>query len=692
MAQPPDGAAPSHTNRLIHETSPYLLQHAHNPVDWHPWGPEAWDRARAEDKPVLVSIGYAACHWCHVMERESFENEATADRQNELFISIKVDREERPDVDEIYMEAVQLMRGQGGWPLNVFCMPDGRPFYGGTYFPPARRMGMPAWSDILEAVADAYQNKPDQVEQQAQELLDYLGRLGAGGAGAVNLDQAIDGAMHAVGEMYDAEHGGFGGAPKFPQPFLLGLMLQGALLRVHDDARTQVLVTLRRMAEGGLYDQLGGGFHRYSVDPQWLVPHFEKMLYDNALLPPLYLDAFRITGDPFYARIAEETLDYVVRDLTAPEGAFYASTDADSEGEEGKYFVWSLPEVQALLGDDALAFGAYYDVTAQGNWEGTNILHVAMPRAEVARDVNRSEAEVEALLAAGRARLLAARAERVPPATDTKIIVAWNGLMIDALARTAAVLDAPRFREAAERAATFLLATLRRPGGLQRIYAGGRASVAAFVDDYAALADGLLTLYEVSADERWFREAEALVQDMLAQFWDAERGGFFTTGSQNEPLVARAKPSYDGATPSGNSLAGRVLARLYAATADSTLAERLEQLTAAHATVLDRAPTAATLLLTALDWLRRHMAVAIVGEPGSPEAAALRRVVWEGMPRPMMVLAGPGGPESAVPQLRDKPPADGHALAYVCHGFACSAPVGDAEALRDLLVTGPPSA
>ena len=679
---------PPYTNRLARETSPYLLQHAHNPVDWHAWGPDVWQRARTEDKPVLVSIGYAACHWCHVMEHESFEDPDVAQRQNELFINIKVDREERPDVDEIYMEAVQLLRGQGGWPLNVFCLPDGRPFYGGTYFPPVGRTGLPAWPEVLEAVAEAYRERREALVSQADQLLAQLGRP-ADAPSDVQLPPPaalLRRTAETIMSTYDPEHGGYGGAPKFPQPFFLALLLQHASSHNDSPAREQVLFTLRKMADGGIYDHLGGGFHRYAVDARWLVPHFEKMLYDNALLSPLYLDAARLSGDPFFRRVAVETLDYLLRDMRTPEGGFYASTDADSEGEEGTYFLWSLAEVQQHLGpDEAALFARYYDISEHGNFEGRNILHPQMTVAEVARWHQRPEQDVEALLARGRERLWQQRATRVPPATDTKVIVAWNGLAIDALAKGGAVLDEPRFLAAAEQAARFLLDTMRPNGSLQRIYAGGRASVPAFLEDYAALADGLISLYEATGNERWFVAARQLADEMIAKFWDEADGGFFTTGRDNEELVTRSKPRYDGATPSGNSHAARLLARLYALTADGALADRLERMTATFSAVLDRAPTTMPLFVATLDWLQQHRSVALVGAPDAPASHDLLRAVWEGKPASTIVMRKAPGAESQVPQLHGKEAVDGRPTAYVCHGFACSAPVQTPAALAALL-------
>ena len=704
MSLPADGPDPDSppTNRLASETSPYLLQHRHNPVDWYPWGPEAWERARREDKPVLVSIGYAACHWCHVMEHESFEDEAVARRQNELVVSIKVDREERPDVDEIYMEALQLMRGQGGWPLNVFCLPDGRPFFGGTYFPPAGRQGLPSWPHVLNAVADAYRERRDEIDGQATQLIDHMARQpGPLEDGESPPDPALTrrAAADQIMGAYDPQFGGFGAAPKFPQPFYLALLLQHAVAENDARAREQFLDTLRSMAAGGMYDQIGGGFHRYAVDQRWLVPHFEKMLYDNALLAPLYLDAHRLSGDPVFRRVAEDTLDYLLREMITPEGAFYASTDADSEGVEGKFFVWSLDEVREALGDDAALFATYYDVSEGGNFEGASILHVARPLAEAAAEHGLDEQEAAQRLAAARRVLYDVRARRVPPATDTKIIAAWNGLAIDALARGAAILDAPRFLDAARRAAGFLLRTLRtepgpKGGGLLRVYAGGRAAVPAFLEDYAGLADGLLSLYEAGAGERWFVASCSLAEEMLDRFWDPEGGGFFTTGAANERLVSRSKPTHDGATASGNSAAARLLARLYALTGDGAYADRLQTMTAAFGVILERAPVMMTGFVATADWLPRHQAVAVVGPGDAPDTRALLRTVWADPPGTAIVMQhDPDGAsaESTVPQLAGKGAVDGRATAYVCHGFACSAPVTTPQALRDLLAAAPPS-
>ena len=679
-------------NRLARETSPYLLQHASNPVDWYPWGDEAWARARAEDKPVLVSVGYAACHWCHVMERESFENDAIAALQNDLVVSIKVDREERPDVDEIYMDAQQMLHGHGGWPLNVFCTPDGRPFFGGTYFPPQRRTGMPGWTDVLQGVTQAFREQRDKVEQQATELTRHLNlRVELAGEDLTESPaQVRSRAATALLQAADRTHGGFGGAPKFPQPYYLQLMVRQALDQSagdRTDARQHFSHSLRKMAEGGIYDQLAGGFHRYAVDDIWLVPHFEKMLYDNALLIPLYLDAYRMADDPaddeLFSRIARETSAYLLDGLQTPEGAFYASTDADSEGVEGKYFVWTRDELHQLLEpQDAEIACRRWGVDVGGNWEGNSILLAAQPPEDVARWLDLPVAEVEASLARSRQTLLEHRATRIPPATDTKVIAAWNGMAIDALAKAGSVLQEPRFIDAAERAARFIVDNMRtEEGALLRIHSAGRASVNAFVEDYAALADGMISLYESTGDESWYTEARSTIDTMIERFWDHDGGGFFTVARDGEQLIAQRKPTQDGATPSGNALAARALARMYALTADGRYADLIEAMRATFSAYLSKAPTMLGLFVSVEDWLTDHRSVALVGPADDPEIEQMRRNLWSGEPRPLVVMQQSAG-TTLVPQLADKPQRDGRPTAYVCQAFACSAPVHTAAELQ----------
>ena len=665
-------------------------------MDWYPWGDEAWARARAEDKPVLVSVGYAACHWCHVMERESFEDEAIAALQNDLVVSIKVDREERPDVDEIYMDAQQMLHGHGGWPLNVFCTPDGRPFFGGTYFPPQRRTGIPGWTDVLQGVTRAFREQRDQVEQQATELTKHLNlRVELAGEELSETPAQIRSrAATALLQSADRTYGGFGGAPKFPQPFYLQLLVQQALDQSasnRNDARQHLAHSLRKMAEGGIYDQLAGGFHRYAVDQIWLVPHFEKMLYDNALLIPLYLDAHRLSAAEsdnarLFARIARETADYLLDGLQTPDGAFYASTDADSEGVEGKFFVWTRDELHELLDEqDAEIACRRWGVDVGGNWEGNSILLAAQPPEDVARWLDLPLTEVEASLERSRRTLLEHRATRIPPATDTKIIAAWNGMAIDALAKAGAVLEEPRFIDAAARAARFILDHMRTPDGdLLRIHSAGRASVDAFVEDYAALADGMISLYESTGDESWYAEARSMIDAMIERFWDHEGGGFFTVGRDGEQLIAQRKPTQDGATPSGNSLAARVLARIYALTADGRYADLIEAMRTAFSAYLSKAPTMLGLFVSVEDWLTDHRSVALVGATDDEELAQMRRDLWSGEPRPMVVMQR-SSEQTAVPQLADKPQQNGQPTAYVCQAFACSAPVHTAAELSRVL-------
>ena len=682
-------------NRLARESSPYLLQHANNPVDWYPWGEEAWTRARAEDKPVLVSVGYAACHWCHVMERESFEDDQIAALQNDLVVSIKVDREERPDVDEIYMDAQQMIHGHGGWPLNVFCTPDGRPFFGGTYFPPQRRTGMPGWTDVLEGVTRAFREQRDQVEQQATQLTQHLNlRVELAGEELTeSAAQVRSRAATAMLQAADRTHGGFGAAPKFPQPFYLQLLVQQALDQTasnRNDARRHLAHSLRKMAEGGIYDQLAGGFHRYAVDQIWLVPHFEKMLYDNALLIPLYLDAHRLQdaseADPLFAHIARETADYLLNDLQTPDGAFFASTDADSEGVEGKYFVWTRDELHELLDERDVEIACRrWGVDLGGNWEGNSILLAAQSPEDVARWLDLPLSDVHSSLERSRHTLLDHRATRIPPATDTKIIAAWNGMAIDALAKAGTILEEPRFIDAAERAARFILSNMRSDdGGLLRIHSAGRASVEAFVEDYAALADGMISLYEATGDESWYSEARALIDAMIDRFWDHEGGGFFTVGRGGEQLIAQRKPTQDGATPSGNSLAARALARMYALTSDGRYADLIEAMRVAFSAFLSKAPTMLGLFVSVEDWLTEHRSVALVGPADDAELMQMRRDLLSGPPRPMVVMRRSDG-DTVIPQLADKPQQDGKPTAYVCQSFACSAPVHTAADLQSVL-------
>ncbi|HEY9282729.1 MAG TPA: thioredoxin domain-containing protein [Pyrinomonadaceae bacterium] len=687
------GETRKHTNRLIDETSPYLQQHAHNPVDWYPWGEEALERARREDKPILLSIGYSACHWCHVMERESFENEQIARLMNENFVNIKVDREERPDIDQTYMNAVQMMLGHGGWPLTVFLTPRLIPFYGGTYFPPADRHNLPGFPRVLEGVAAAYRSKPDEVEQTASDVLGALRGMGAAGESDSPIDaELLDAALRGLARGYDPRHGGFGNAPKFPAAMNLEFLLRAHKRTGDADALRVVKHTCRKMAEGGMYDQLGGGFHRYSVDARWLVPHFEKMLYDNALLSRLYLHAYQATGDDFYRRVAEETFDYVVREMTDAEGGFYSTQDADSEGVEGKFFVWTVTEIEELLGrEGARVFNAYYDVTGGGNFEGRNILNVPRAAEDVAKELDIGVEELRAAVGRGRRVLFDAREGRVKPGRDEKVISGWNGMMLESFALAAAVLDRDDYRKVAERNADFLLTKLRGERGLLlHVYKDGRAKHVAFQDDYACVASGLLALYETTGEVRWLRESVALTDLMIDEFWDEEGGGFFYVGRSGEQLIVRNKDFFDNATPSGNSVAAGLMLRLAVLTENENHRRRAVTIFRLLRDTAARHPSGFGCLLSALDFhLSTPKEIVIVAPPESNGPEELKREVWRHY-LPNKVVALSTGPDDDgrhyVPLLRDRAAVGDRATAYVCEHYACKWPVTLAAELAKQLL------
>jgi uncharacterized protein YyaL (SSP411 family) len=688
---------PEHTNRLANETSPYLLQHAHNPVDWYPWGEEAFAKAKAEDRPILLSVGYSACHWCHVMERESFENEAIAAQMNAHFVNIKVDREERPDVDAIYMSAVQMLTGQGGWPMTMFLTPDGRPFYGGTYFPPHDMYGRPGFPRVMEAVATAWTDRRAEIEQQGQEILHNLDQgsdFTRGLPDALLTPAVLESAFNTLALQFDHREGGFGSAPKFPQPANLDF-----LLRFHARSRRQeplamVEKTLQKMALGGMYDQLGGGFHRYSTDQLWLVPHFEKMLYDNAQLAQTYARCWQATGKAFYRGVAEETLEYVLREMTDPEGGFYSAQDADSEGEEGKFFVWTPEEVKAVLSErDAAVFSAFYDVTQGGNWEGVNILHVVKEAPEVAREFGLSVEVTAKILDGARAKLFAAREQRVKPGLDDKVLTAWNGLMLAAFAECAVVFDREEFRQAALKNARFVLSKLARRDNagrwrLLRTWRSGEAKLNGYLEDYAFYADGLLCLYEATFDPHCLEEARALVETMLAYFWDERDGGFFATSSDHESLIQRPKDWDDNATPSGNSVAVELLLKLAILTGNDDYRQRAARVLRRLGPVLERHPYGFARMLGALDlYLSTPKEIAIIGDPADPATQALLRAVYTPyLPNKVVALAAsPQAAPASLPLLADRPMRDGKPTAYVCENFACREPVTTPQALADQL-------
>src|SRR5262245_28462109 len=673
-------------NRLARETSPYLLQHAHNPVDWYPWGAEAFARARAENRPILLSVGYSACHWCHVMERECFEDPAIAQLMNEHFVNVKVDREERPDVDELYMKAVQMLTGRGGWPMTVFLTPDVKPFYGGTYFPPVDRHGLPGFPRVLEAVARAYRERPEDVARSVGQILEGLERSETGSS--VEIDTTIPArAADALLQHVDRTDGGLGGAPKFPHSSAFQLFLRRYRSSRRPEFLETVLLTCERMARGGVYDQIGGGFHRYAVDARWLVPHFEKMLYDNAQIPRLYLEAWQMARAPWLRRIVEETLDYVLRDMRHPDGAFFSATDADSEGEEGKYFVWTPAEVAEVVeAADVPLLCRYWDISEEGNFEGKSIAHVTLDVEQVARVFGRTPEGAAAAITTARDRMLAARGKRVPPLRDEKILVSWNGLMIGTLAEAGRVLREPRFVAAATAAAEFLWSSLRDGPKLLHGWAAGRAGHGAYLDDHALLGSALVDLYEASGDRVHLSRALELVAALDARFHDDGGGGYFFTAHDEERLIARPKPGADGSVPSGNGVAAHLLLRLHHLTGEPRYRERAEGILRAFHHQAAENPFAYTTYLQALEFYAEGPSeVVVVGRRGTPEADALwAEVAAAYLPHRVLVAAEPGEPDPLAP-ARDRPAGDGKATAYVCRNFSCSAPVTDPLALRPLL-------
>jgi uncharacterized protein len=672
-------------NRLANETSPYLLQHKDNPVDWYPWGEEAFAEARTRNRPILLSIGYSACHWCHVMEHESFENPSIAALMNDNFVNIKVDREERPDIDAIYMQAVQSMTGQGGWPMTVFLTPDGRPFFGGTYFPPEDRHGLPGFPRLLTSLADVYRNNPGDIENAANQITSQLTAMSNLRAGANLLtEETLHKAFQGLASSHDATNGGFGGAPKFPQPMALDFLLRYHHGSKRPSALEIVERSLQAMARGGVYDQVGGGFHRYATDAVWLVPHFEKMLYDNALLARLYVDGWRVTGNAFYRQVAEETLDYVLREMTHADGGFYSTQDADSEGEEGKFFVWTPDEIAEVLGEDAGLILRFYGVTAEGNFEGKNILHVTATPEEFAAREGIDAGQFREMLQAARGKLYDARERRVHPGRDEKVLTSWNGMMMRAFAEAGIAFADGRYTLAASKNADFLLGAMRPEGRLLRSWKEGVAKLKGYLEDYALLVDGLLAVYAATFDAKYLRSAIELADEMMSLFWDESVEGFYDTGSDHEALIARPRDFFDNATPSGTAAATDVLLRLAVLTGDTERERRAVAVLRAMQPLIERAPTGFGRLLAALDFhLSRPKEVAIVWQDGVESAGALREAAFHGY-RPHMVVAGGRSGESTelTPLLEDRPTMAGRPTAYVCERFVCQAPTTEPEELR----------
>ena len=683
-------------NHLAGEKSPYLLQHATNPVDWYPWGPEAFEKALAEDRPVFLSIGYSTCHWCHVMERESFEDDEVAALLNETFVCIKVDREERPDIDAVYMEAARMLSGGGGWPLTIVMTPDKQPFFAATYLPKTSRFGRPGMMELVPRIAELWSSRRDELVDTAGRVTSAMRAQAASSSGAELDTNVMDEAYRQLGSAFDSEHGGFGTAPKFPTPHQLLFLLRHWNRTGETEALAMVESTLRAMRRGGVYDHVGFGFHRYSTDAEWLLPHFEKMLYDQAMLTMAYTEAYLVTGDVDYERTAREIIRYVLRDMTDEHGAFYSAEDADSEGVEGKFYVWNSSEVRAVLGkDDAKFATAVFGLTdagnvrdeASGRQTGANVLHLDSSLSSLAERLVVSEEELLERIESVRAKLFDFRAKRVRPHLDDKVLADWNGLMIAALAKAAQAFDEPAFAEAASRAAGFVLDTMQDEGGrLLHRYRDGETAINATADDYAFLAMGLFDLYETTHEPRYLSESERLTSEMLSLFWDEELGGFFFTPDDGEQLLTRRREVYDGAVPSANSVAFLNLLRLGSATARPELTERADALGRAFAGDVARYPAGHTMFLSSLDYgLGPSLELVIVGEEGGEDTRALLRAArGRFLPNKVVLLRPPGEAGDVlalVPWIEHHAQVDGHATAYVCRDHECRLPVTDADAL-----------
>jgi uncharacterized protein len=676
-----------YTNRLSLESSPYLLQHAHNPVDWFPWSEEAFARAKEQDRPVLVSIGYAACHWCHVMEKESFEDPQVAAVMNEHFVNIKVDREERPDVDHIYMDAVQAISGSGGWPLNVFLTPDKKPFYGGTYFPPRRAFNRASWTEVLLSVSQAYKERKDEIEQQAQNLTEHLkasnafGISSSAGAGDIFHEKKIAEAFQNIMKSADKEWGGFGKAPKFPQTFTINFLLTYSRLYKDDEALQQALLSLDKMARGGIYDHIGGGFARYSTDPEWLVPHFEKMLYDNALLVISLAEAYQATGHAFYKEVIEETLVFAERELMDEKGGFYSALDADSEGEEGKFYVWEYEEVKAVLGDEAEVFCAYFDIDPKGNWEGKTIPRVQLPLLEFAAHKGLSADRLKEIVKRGKEKLLQQRGKRIRPLLDDKVLLGWNALMNLALSKAFAATGNRHYRGLAEKNMEFLLRAFKAgEGGFYHTWKEGRAKYPAFLDDYALLIAALAELAQVTANYNWLDQAYELTESVLENFSDRESPLFFYTGRQQNDMLLRKKELYDGATPSGNAVMACNLYRLSICYDKPEWRSRAEDMIRSVGEVVIKYPTSFGVWLSLLfEIIKGTNEIAVVGKEWENY---LEKILGADIPHKLIFASEK--PVKNYPLLADKAEND-EILIYLCKNYACRYPVNSMEDLQSLL-------
>lgn len=679
------------SNRLATESSPYLLQHRDNPVDWYPWGAEALDLAKRENKPIFLSIGYSACHWCHVMEHESFESEEIARALNAQFVCIKVDREERPDLDQVYMNAVQMLTGRGGWPMSVFLTPDLKPFYGGTYWPPQSRHGMPGFDQIIEAVARAWNDNHEAVIETADQLANELAHHADQSSGIGELSTLlIDKAMGHFRQTFDRTFGGFGGAPKFPAPMSLRLLLRYWHRQGESYALEMVRHTLDRMAAGGIYDHLGGGFSRYSVDARWLVPHFEKMLYDNAQLALAYLEAHQVTGRAEYAHIVRETLDYVLRDMTDPAGGFYSTEDADSEGVEGKFYTWTPNQVAEVLEEsEAKTFARIYDISEAGNFEGTNILNLRQTLKQQAQTLGRDLQDLQVELAESHAKLFTAREQRVHPHKDDKVIVAWNALMIEAMATAGAVLCEPRYIDAAVKAADFIDSELRREGGrLCHTWRHGKAKGDAFLDDYGYLACALITLYEATRTSKYLTRASEIIDLVIAHFADQEQGGFYYTGDDQEQLLVRSKEYADNAVPSGNAMAALALVKLAKLTGDDRYRSIAERTMQACVALMQRYPSGMAQMLLAVDlYLGRAYELVFAGNGDKESSDVLKDLHNRFLPHIVLAYAESNDVPAIAELLAGKSMIGGLPTLYLCEGFTCRAPATGKEEISQVLRT-----
>jgi uncharacterized protein YyaL (SSP411 family) len=668
-----------YTNKLINETSPYLLQHAHNPVEWYPWGEEAFQKSRSEDKPILVSIGYSACHWCHVMEHESFEDETTAQLMNDLFVCIKVDREERPDVDQIYMQFVQMTTGSGGWPLNVFLTPALDPYYGGTYFPPDDRYGRHSWQKTLKMVSHFYHNEKNTLNNNLKIVRDAFQTNMFEEEGEHMPDKnTLDTAVQRLSQMYDPKDGGLGRAPKFPAVQPLSFFLRYYKATGNKEYLDMVKYSLRKMAEGGIYDQIGGGFARYSVDDKWLVPHFEKMLYDNAQLVPLYLDVYLITKDEFFLRIVTETLDFVSRELKSDKGGFYSSLDADSEGEEGKYYVWDKSEIDELLGVNSAIFCDYYDVSKQGNFEGKNILHIQTDLTATAKRFGRTENDVKEVLNKCRKILLEARSKKIRPGLDDKILTSWNALMLSAYAKAYQVLWEDKYKVIIEKNISFIKNHLYKNGSLLRTHNKNKSQFAAYLDDYSYLIAALMDSYEALFNVEYLEWANELLDFVHRNFWDEEHGGYFYTIAGQKDLIYRLKDDTDQSIPSGTAVMLLNNLRFYSLTENATLVEKSERVFKKYANKLENNPYGFGSYLLVLDfYLQKPKEVVLISPQGATISEYFKSIFNQYVPNKIVVSMRENTemPLFTNSLLKGKSLIDGKPTAYICHNFTCSQPI-----------------